>query len=132
MRVTPQFIVMHQAKHLQPTFFSCVPRAEILSHARPGTSAPAPTLPPRSAGSTGTRYRELATRQQTNSSDEAGARRSQHSGDPRHLVYTFLSYQINDIIVPGYSPNFPTKFVSGRPKLSVVAPMMGTRATCEQ
>lgn len=33
-----------------------------------------------------------------------------------------------DIIVPGYFPNFPIKFVSGRPKLSVVAPIMGTRA----
>jgi hypothetical protein len=36
-----------------------------------------------------------------------------------------------DIIVPGYFPNFPIKFVSGRPKLSVVAPIMGTRAMTE-
>jgi hypothetical protein len=74
-------------------FFSCVPHAKIFSHAHPGTYQLQPRhyfLASRVVQRSGIAARDVTvTKQQTTSPNEAGARRSQQSGDPRsyHISY---------------------------------------------
>ncbi|KAI0285431.1 hypothetical protein BGY98DRAFT_365684 [Russula aff. rugulosa BPL654] len=129
------YVTMHRyasgkSSSIHP-LFSCVQRAKISSHAHAETSAPprhyffASRAVQRGSGIALATYSNK-TANNYSGPDKAGARRSEHSRDPRHLACSFsiVSYHI---IVPGHSPNFPIKFVSGRSKLSVVAPITGTR-----